>query len=60
MGKGLSKLSSNEIMNQDEQEVAQAKQHLRAACPKDRRELKFSRALSTYIYLEYTSNQAIW
>ena len=41
MGKGLSKSSSNEIINKDEQEVAPGKQNMRAACSKDKREFQF-------------------
>ena len=39
MGKGPRKLSSNKI-NQDEKVVASSKQHVRAACPKDKLEFK--------------------
>lgn len=40
MGKGLSKSSSNKIIDEDKQEVATVKENKWAACPKDKLEFK--------------------
>ena len=41
MSKGSGKSTSNKIINQDQQEVASGKQNMRAACQKDKLEIKF-------------------
>ena len=41
MSKGPGKSSSNKIFNQDQQELASGKQNMRAACQKDKLEIKF-------------------
>ena len=41
MGKGLSKSSSNKIINYNKQEVVPGKQNVEAAWPKDKLEFKF-------------------
>ena len=41
MVKGPGKSSSNKIIIQDEQEMVLGKRNVKAACPKDRLELKF-------------------
>ena len=41
MSKGAGKSLSNKIINKDQQEVVLGKWNVRAACPKDKLELKF-------------------
>ena len=41
MSKGPGKSSSSKIFNQDQQELASGKQNMRAACQKDKLEIKF-------------------
>ena len=45
MGKDPSKLCSNKVINQEEQEVAPGNQNVRAAYPKDKLESKFFSSL---------------
>lgn len=53
MGKGLSKSSSNKIIDKDKQEVATGKQDMWAACPKDKLEFKLFSipAMNSYILI---------
>lgn len=53
MGKGLSKSSSNKIIDEDKQEVVTVKQNKWAACPKDKLEFKLfsSPAMNSYILI---------
>ena len=53
MGKGLSKSSSNKIIDEDKQEMATGKQNKWAACPKDKLEFKLfsSPAMNNYIFI---------
>ena len=41
MGKGISKSSSNKIIDEDKQEVATGKQNKWAACPKGKLHVEF-------------------
>lgn len=53
MGKGLSKSSSNKIIDEDKQELATGKQNKWAACPKDKLGFKLfsSPAMNSYIFI---------